>query len=57
LRGVVDGAPNKIIAQRLQITEATVKVHVKTILRKISVKNRTQVAMWGAKHLMFSEAA
>ena len=55
LRGLVDGAPNKVIAQNLQITEATVKVHVKAILRKIRVKNRTQAAIWGAKHLPFSE--
>ena len=56
LRGLVDGAPNKVIAQRLQITEATVKVHVKAILRKIRVKNRTQAAIWAARHLPFSEA-
>jgi two-component system nitrate/nitrite response regulator NarL len=56
LRGLVDGAPNKVIAQRLQITEATVKVHVKAILRKIRVKNRTQAAIWAAKHLALPEA-
>jgi two-component system nitrate/nitrite response regulator NarL len=55
LRGLVHGAPNKVIAQNLQITEATVKVHVKAILRKIRVKNRTQAAIWGAKHMPFSE--
>ena len=54
LRGLVDGAPNKVIAQKLQITEATVKVHVKAILRKIRVKNRTQAAIWGARHMPFS---
>jgi regulatory LuxR family protein len=31
-------------------TEATVKVHVKAIFRKIRVKNRTQAAIW-ALHL------
>jgi len=51
LKGLVDGAPNKVIAQRLQITEATVKVHVKAILRKIRVKNRTQAAIWAAKNM------
>jgi two-component system nitrate/nitrite response regulator NarL len=56
LRGLVDGAPNKVIAQRLHITEATVKVHVKAILRKIRVKNRTQAAIWGSRHFPFSEA-
>jgi two-component system nitrate/nitrite response regulator NarL len=51
LRGLVEGYPNKIIANRLQITEATVKVHVKAILRKIRAKNRTQAAIWAVRHL------
>ena len=42
----MQGAPNKVIAYQLRITEATVKVHVKAILRKIRVKNRTQAAIW-----------
>ncbi len=29
------------------VTEATVKVHVKSILRKLGVMNRTQAAIWG----------
>ena len=43
---LVQGASNKVIAYQLKITEATVKVHVKAILRKIQVKNRTQAAIW-----------
>ena len=35
LSGLVQGASNKMIACQLKITEATVKVHVKAILRKI----------------------
>jgi two-component system, NarL family, nitrate/nitrite response regulator NarL len=46
LNHLVQGATNKVIAYQLQITEATVKVHVKSILRKIQVKNRTQAAIW-----------
>jgi len=46
LKGLVQGASNKVIAYQLRITEATVKVHVKAILRKIRVKNRTQAAIW-----------
>jgi len=46
-----DGAPNKVIAHNLQIAEATVKVHVKSILRKIGVKNRTQAAIWASQRL------
>lgn len=46
LRCLVDGDPNKIIARKLGITEATVKIHVKGILRKLQVINRTQAAIW-----------
>ncbi|HVF93153.1 MAG TPA: LuxR C-terminal-related transcriptional regulator [Sphingomonas sp.] len=48
LRSLVRGEPNKIISRQLGITEATVKVHVKAILRKLKVVNRTQAAIWGA---------
>jgi two-component system nitrate/nitrite response regulator NarL len=51
LRCLVDGAPNKMIARKLDVAEATVKVHVKAILRKIGVANRTQAAMWAMDHL------
>jgi two-component system, NarL family, nitrate/nitrite response regulator NarL len=46
LQLLVTGASNKLIANRLGITEATVKVHLKTLLRKIDVNNRTQAAIW-----------
>jgi two-component system nitrate/nitrite response regulator NarL len=51
LRCLMQGEPNKIIARRFDITEATVKVHIKAILRKISVRNRTQAAVWAQSHL------
>ncbi|MFO1074448.1 MAG: response regulator transcription factor [Geminicoccaceae bacterium] len=40
------GFPNKLIARKLCLSEATVKVHVKGLLRKIQVANRTQAAIW-----------
>ncbi len=40
------GEPNKVIARQCNITESTVKVHLKAILRKIDVHNRTQAAIW-----------
>jgi DNA-binding NarL/FixJ family response regulator len=46
LRCLVEGDSNKIIARNVKIAEATVKVHVKAILRKIRVHNRTQAAIW-----------
>jgi two-component system nitrate/nitrite response regulator NarL len=50
LRYLVDGDSNKIIARKIDIAEATVKVHVKAILRKIRVQNRTQAAIWAMNH-------
>ena len=47
LRCITEGASNKCIARKIDIAEATVKVHVKAILRKIRVQNRTQAAVWG----------
>ena len=44
------GDSNKIIARKIAISEATVKVHVKAILRKIQVHNRTQAAIWALNH-------
>jgi two-component system, NarL family, nitrate/nitrite response regulator NarL len=43
---VMGGYPNKVIARQLDISEATIKVHVKAILRKLKVMNRTQAALW-----------
>jgi two-component system, NarL family, nitrate/nitrite response regulator NarL len=46
LRCLIQGDSNKSIARKLAISEATAKVHVKSILRKIRVHNRTQAAIW-----------
>ena len=46
LRFLLKGSSNKAIANALSITEATVKVHLKGILRKIGAANRTQAAIW-----------
>ncbi|HEU4660843.1 MAG TPA: response regulator transcription factor [Pseudolabrys sp.] len=46
---LIKGDSNKTIARKMRLAEATVKVHVKTILRKIQVRNRTQAAIWGMK--------
>ncbi|MBB4039011.1 two-component system nitrate/nitrite response regulator NarL [Microvirga flocculans] len=50
LQCLMQGAPNKVIARKLDVAEATVKVHIKAILRKIRVANRTQAAMWAVNH-------
>lgn len=43
---IAQGLSNKLIARRLSISEATVKIHVRGILRKINARNRTQAAIW-----------
>ena len=51
LRFLREGAPNKIIARELHVAEATVKIHVKSVLRKIDAINRTQAAVWAMNNL------
>lgn len=48
---LTEGASNKAIARQLVVTEATVKVHVKAILRKLRLQNRTQAAIWANENL------
>ncbi|WP_409192500.1 LuxR C-terminal-related transcriptional regulator [Bradyrhizobium sp. RDM4] len=54
---LIEGDSNKCIARKIKIAEATVKVHVKAILRKIRVQNRTQAAIWGMNHGSLVRAA
>jgi two-component system, NarL family, nitrate/nitrite response regulator NarL len=57
LQALVTGSSNKLIAIKLGITEATVKVHLKTLLRKIDVNNRTQAAIWAMNNGFTAEGA
>ncbi|WP_262028789.1 LuxR C-terminal-related transcriptional regulator [Microvirga sp. Mcv34] len=50
LRCLTRGASNKVIARELGVAEATVKVHIKAILRKVKATNRTQAAIWATGH-------
>ncbi len=50
LRWLVDGASNKVIAREMQITETTVKAHIKGLLRKVRATNRTQAAIWALEN-------
>lgn len=42
---VVQGKPNKVICRELNLSEATVKIHVAAILRALGVANRTQAVV------------
>jgi two-component system, NarL family, nitrate/nitrite response regulator NarL len=46
---LVKGWSNKMIARELNIVEATVKVYLKCLSRKIKVSNRTQLAIWALR--------
>ena len=46
MRAVSAGLSNKAIAQKLWVTEQTVKFHLTNIYRKIGVSNRTEAARW-----------
>ncbi|MBV0911137.1 response regulator [Anianabacter salinae] len=45
LKGLTEGKSNKEIARDLDIQEPTVKLHVKTLYKKVGAANRTQAAM------------
>ncbi|WP_037371015.1 response regulator transcription factor [Salipiger mucosus] len=45
LRGICEGKSNKEIARDLELQEVTVKLHVKTLSRKLEARNRTHAAM------------
>ncbi|WP_371153828.1 LuxR C-terminal-related transcriptional regulator [Jannaschia sp. 2305UL9-9] len=45
LKGLTEGKSNKEIARDLDISEPTVKLHMKTLYRKVGATNRTQAAL------------
>jgi two-component system, NarL family, nitrate/nitrite response regulator NarL len=47
---VAQGKSNKVIAGLCNISVATVKVHLKAILRKTNTLNRTEAAIWAIGH-------
>jgi two-component system nitrate/nitrite response regulator NarL len=51
------GDSNKNIARSCNITESTVKVHLKAILRKTEAQNRTQAAIWALANGFVNGAA
>lgn len=50
LRCLAAGQPNKLISRQLDLSEATIKALLKSIMRKLSVANRTQAALWAVAH-------
>nr|CEG10976.1 unnamed protein product [Cloning vector pJH015_public] len=56
LKLIAQGLPNKMIARRLDITESTVKVHVKHMLKKMKLKSRVEAAVWVHQERIFGPA-
>lgn len=50
LKHVAEGQSNKAIGRALDITDGTVKLHVKSILRKLSVRSRVEAAVLAVEH-------
>ncbi len=46
LQLIAKGLSNKMIARKLDITEGTVKVHVKHLLKKLNLRSRVEAAVW-----------
>ncbi|MEC8428825.1 MAG: LuxR C-terminal-related transcriptional regulator, partial [Pseudomonadota bacterium] len=46
LKHIAKGLSNKLIARELDISDGTVKVHVKHILKKLGLRSRVQAAVW-----------
>ncbi|MDH5217487.1 MAG: response regulator [Gammaproteobacteria bacterium] len=47
---IAEGGSNKVIARNLGITDGTVKLHVKSILRKLNVHSRVEAAVIAVEH-------
>ena len=50
LRHVAEGESNKAIGRALDITDGTVKLHVKSILRKLGLRSRVEAAVLAVEH-------
>jgi DNA-binding NarL/FixJ family response regulator len=48
---LAEGLRNREIAERLVISEATVKTHVRHVLEKLRFRNRAEAAAFAARHL------
>jgi two-component system nitrate/nitrite response regulator NarL len=57
LRHLAEGQSNKAIARTLDITDGTVKLHVKSILRKLGVRSRVEAAVIAVEHGLGRKAA
>ncbi|WP_395344478.1 two-component system response regulator NarL [Ningiella sp. W23] len=50
LKLIAKGMSNKLIARELNISDGTVKVHVKHFLKKLNLRSRVEAAVWMVNH-------
>lgn len=50
LKCLAAGKSNKLIARELDITEGTVKVHIRNLLKKLKFRSRVEAAVWAVSH-------
>jgi two-component system, NarL family, nitrate/nitrite response regulator NarL len=50
LKLIAKGMSNKLIARELDISDGTVKVHVKHLLKKLNLRSRVEAAVWMVNH-------
>jgi two-component system nitrate/nitrite response regulator NarL len=50
LKLIAKGMSNKLIARELDISDGTVKVHVKHFLKKLNLRSRVEAAVWIVNH-------
>ncbi len=50
LKMIAEGLSNKMIGRQLNIVEATVKVHVKHLLKKLGLRSRVEAAVWAVEN-------
>ena len=53
LRHLAEGQSNKVIARELGITDGTVKLHVRSVLRKLGVRSRVEAAVLAVEERLF----
>jgi two-component system nitrate/nitrite response regulator NarL len=53
---LAEGQSNKVIARNLEISDGTVKLHVKAILRKLDIHSRVEAAVMAVQHGLFKNA-
>ncbi|HEY5294076.1 MAG TPA: response regulator transcription factor [Gaiellaceae bacterium] len=56
LQAVGSGLSNRAIAHQLSVTEHTVKFHLTSVYRKLSIQSRTEAAHWAVEHGLITRA-